>query len=71
MNHYLWKLAEQTGGVYLKIEDAHLLPDKINTVQDPVFVDTERDLWAHPLILITIVGLLGTEWFIRKRNGLV
>ena len=67
----LMELAEQTGGVYLKIEDAHLLPDKINTVQDPVFVDTERDLWAHPLILITIVGLLGTEWFIRKRNGLV
>lgn len=67
----LKELAEQTGGVYLTMENAHVLPDKINNVQNPVFVDTERDLWAHPLILITIVGLLGTEWFIRKRIGLI
>lgn len=72
LNEVLLKeLADQTGGVYLTIEDAHSLPEKIDTVQNPVFVDTERDLWAHPLILITIVGLLGTEWFIRKRIGLV
>ena len=67
----LKELTEQTGGTYLTMEDAHALPDKINTVQDSVFVDTQRDLWAHPLILIAIVGLLGTEWFIRKRIGLV
>ncbi|RKU20321.1 hypothetical protein C6501_00305 [Candidatus Poribacteria bacterium] len=67
----LKELTEQTGGVYLTMENAHMLPDKINNVQNPVFVDTERDLWAHPLILITIVGLLGTEWFFRKRIGLV
>ena len=67
----LKQLTDQTGGVYLNIEGAHTLPDKINTVQDSVFVDTESDLWAHPLILIVIVGLLGTEWFIRKRVGLV
>ncbi|MDE0316600.1 MAG: hypothetical protein OXM61_17075 [Candidatus Poribacteria bacterium] len=72
LNEVLLKeLAEHTGGVYLTIEDAHSMPEKIDTVQNPVFVDTERDLWAHPLILITIVGLLGTEWFIRKRIGLV
>ncbi len=67
----LKELTEQTGGVYLTIENAQSLSEKINNVQNPVFVDTERDLWAHPLILITIVGLLGTEWFIRKRIGLV
>lgn len=67
----LKQLTEQTGGAYLTIDDAHLLPDKINNVQNPVFVDAERDLWAHPLILIFVVGLLGTEWFIRKRIGLI
>ncbi len=72
LNELLLKeLTEQTGGAYLTVENAHMLPDKINNVQNPVFVDAERDLWAHPLILITIVGLLGAEWFIRKRIGLV
>lgn len=67
----LKELTEQTGGAYLTMENAHMLPDKINNVQNPVFVDAERDLWAHPLILLSVVGLLGTEWFIRKRIGLV
>lgn len=67
----LRELSEQTNGVYLNIENAHLLPEKIANVENPVFVDTKRDLWAHPLLLITIVGLLGSEWFIRKRMGLV
>lgn len=67
----LMTLAEQTAGAYVPIEDANSLHEKINTVQNPVFVDAERDLWAHPLVLIAVVGLLGTEWFIRKRIGLV
>ena len=66
----LKQLAEQTNGVYLTIDDADKLPDSINSEQKPVFVDEERDLWAHPLILIAVVGLLGTEWFLRKRTGL-
>lgn len=67
----LMELSEKTGGVYVNIEDAQNLHHKINVVQDPVFVDTERDLWAHPFILITVVGLLGAEWFLRKRIGLI
>ena len=67
----LKELATKTGGVYSIIDDAHSLPDKINIEQDPIFVDTQRDLWAHPIVLIAIVGLLGTEWFIRKRIGLI
>ena len=67
----LMELSEKTGGVYVNIEEAYNLSEKINVVQDPVFVDTERDLWAHPFILISVVGLLGAEWFIRKRIGLI
>ena len=66
----LKQLAGQTGGTYFTITDAETLPERIATVQNPVFVDAERDLWAHPLVLITVVGLLGTEWFLRKRIGL-
>ena len=66
----LRQLAEQTGGAYFAIADAQSLPENVANVQNSVFVDAERDLWAHPLILIAVVGLLGTEWFLRKRIGL-
>ena len=66
----LRQLASQTGGAYFAIANAAQLPENIAFVQDSVFVDTERDVWAHPLVLILVVGLLGTEWFLRKRNGL-
>ena len=66
----LKRLASRTGGAYFAIADAEQVLENIAIIQDPVFVDTERDMWAHPLILILVVGLLGTEWFLRKRNGL-
>ena len=66
----LKQLAGQTGGAYFTMADVESVPDNIANVQNPIFVDAERELWAHPLILITVVGLLGTEWFLRKRIGL-
>ena len=66
----LKQLTEQTGGAYFAIADAESLPENVVKVQNPVFVDAERELWAHPLVLIAVVGLLGTEWFLRKRIGL-
>ncbi|MXZ01170.1 hypothetical protein F4Y93_11185 [Candidatus Poribacteria bacterium] len=66
----LKRLASETGGTYFSIADAESMPKNIADVQNPVFVDEERDLWTHPLILLTVVGLLGTEWFLRKRIGL-
>ena len=66
----LKKLALETGGAYFPMRDAESLPENVTNVQNQVFVDAERELWSHPLILITVVGLLGTEWFLRKRIGL-
>lgn len=67
----LKQLAAQTGGAYFALTDADSLHDTIAGVQNPVFVEAEREIWAHPLILIIVVGLLGTEWFLRKRQGLI
>ena len=66
----LKQLAGQTDGAYFTMADAESLPENIANVQNPIFVDAERELWAHPLIFITVLGLLGTEWFLRKRIGL-
>ncbi|MDE0683897.1 MAG: hypothetical protein OXI63_13345, partial [Candidatus Poribacteria bacterium] len=66
----LKKLTSETGGAYFAMADAESLPENVVKVQNQVFVDAERELWSHPLILIMVVGLLGTEWFLRKRIGL-
>ena len=66
----LKKLASETNGAYFAIADAEALPENVAKIQNSVFVDAERELWSHPLILIMVVGLLGTEWFLRKRIGL-
>lgn len=66
----LKQLAAQTGGAYSKIADAESMLENIADVQHSIFVDAERELWAHPLVLLTVVGLLGTEWFLRKRIGM-
>ena len=67
----LREIAQQTAGVYLNIDSIDNLHEHIRTVKKPVFVDTQKDLWTNPLLLMIIVGFLGTEWFVRKRVGLV
>ena len=69
----MMQLAESTGGFYRPLagvnsaEFADLIPDQ----RKPVFEIVAHQLWDHPLILILAVGLLGAEWFLRKRRGLV
>ena len=67
----LKQLAAKTGGAYLPFAEASTLPEKINALQRPIFATEERDLWDTPLVLICVVALLGTEWLLRKRKGLV
>ena len=67
----LKQLASKTGGAYLTIDDVAALPEKINALQHPILATEERDLWDTPLVLICVVALLGMEWFLRKRRGLV
>ena len=67
----LKQLAAKTGGAYLPFAEASTLPEKINARQHPIFATEERDLWDTPLVLICVVVLLGLEWFLRKRRGMV
>ena len=66
----LKELTAKTGGAYFTMADTASVAENVADVQNPVFIDAERELWSHPLILIAVVGLLGTEWFLRKRIGL-
>lgn len=68
----LRKLAEFTGGRYLTLAGAATLPDEIRNasiirpLQGP-----RRSLWDSGWMLSLVALLLGTEWFVRRRNHLL
>ncbi|MFO8232814.1 MAG: hypothetical protein R6U20_09115 [Longimonas sp.] len=68
------QLADRTGGEVLFLDEADALPERVQA--HPSFTPTERTErtdWAlahaWPL-LVVVLGLLSTEWFLRKRQGL-
>lgn len=67
----LTALARRTGGAMLAPDDlldwaaSHPLP-----VRESVLAG-RLDLWASPWLLLPLLGLLGLEWALRKRWGLI
>ena len=68
------QLAARTGGEVLFLDEADALPARLQA--HPQFTPTERTnrsdwAFAHAWpFLVMLVGLLSTEWFLRKRQGL-
>ena len=64
-------LAEGSGGTYYTMEEAPQLVNQIPLVESATSKITDVDLWDMPLIFGLVIVLLGFEWFLRKRGGLV
>lgn len=67
----LTNLAEMSGGRYYPVAMADQLVDQITLVESATSQITDVDIWDMPLIFGLILLLLGLEWFLRKRGGLV
>ncbi|MDE0637110.1 MAG: hypothetical protein OXI43_14830 [Candidatus Poribacteria bacterium] len=67
----LTNLADMSGGKYYPVEAADQLVNQISLVESATSQITDIDIWDLPLIFGTILMLLGLEWFLRKRGGLV
>lgn len=64
-------LAEKTGGKYFHAEDFDskaLVPKK---TAKKIYSGPWIDLWDHPLLYGLLIFILVTEWFIRRRHGLI
>ena len=68
---FLKTLAEGSGGEYYSIEKAPQLVNQIPLVESATSKITDVDIWDIPLIFGAVIALLGFEWFLRKRGGLV
>ena len=64
-------LAEGSGGKYYPLEEASQLVYRIPLVESATSTITDVDIWDMPLIFGILLAMLGLEWFLRKRVGLV
>jgi len=66
-------LAEQTGGRYVRLEDAEPLPHWIEnaTVEKPPVPGPRASLWDNAGVLGLLTALLAAEWLLRRRNHLL
>ncbi len=68
---FLKNLADVSGGSYLHLSDISNLPASVREMSETYAFIRERGLWDNGIMLMIAVTLLGAEWFLRKRRGLV
>ena len=67
----LERLATQTGGQYWKPADLGKLPSRIPFSEAGVSIRETRDLWNLPVIFLVLVLLRFSEWWLRRKWGIV
>jgi hypothetical protein len=69
--HLLKQMAGLSGGHYFTIDDLPSLPQYIAGDERTTVIRREKDLWDMPLLLVLVIGLLGGEWFLRRKQDLI
>jgi hypothetical protein len=67
----LRRLAEASGGAFLRLDQIGSLPDKLSAARENRPQTTEYPLWDSPYLFLFVLGCLGGEWAMRKQFGLV
>jgi uncharacterized membrane protein len=66
----LQRIAEETGGRFYTPETVAGLPEDVKYAGRGVTTTEERELWHMPIVLMTLLGLVGAEWGYRRMVGL-
>jgi hypothetical protein len=66
----LRRIATETGGEFYTLDQVSMLPEALTYTDRGTVVQEERDLWDLPLFFFLLMGLLFTEWLVRRRKGL-
>jgi hypothetical protein len=67
----LERLATQTGGQYWKPADLDKLPNGIPFSEAGVTSRETKDLWNLPLVFLVLLLLRFSEWWLRRKWGIV
>jgi hypothetical protein len=63
-------LAAQTGGACVDIAQTTQIADRLKAATHEEQTYVERAFWDNRYFFFLILGLLGAEWFLRRREGL-
>ena len=66
----LQRLAEETGGRYVRSADVGLIPPLLQASRAVDGPPEFRDLWHGAWSLLAVIALLAAEWGLRRRVGL-
>lgn len=67
----LQQIASETGGAYLDIQESEELVDRLSVYSNGKVLGVNLPLWQSFPWFFAILLLLATEWWLRKRVGLV
>jgi len=67
----LRRIAEETGGRYYTLDQIDRLPEDLAVAGHGASMVETRELWDMPILFLLMLGLVGAEWGMRRRWGLV
>lgn len=67
----LRRIAKESGGAFLLPEELETLPDKFSFPAEFVTLKNEWEIWNRVPLLVFCIAVLATEWFVRKRKGML
>ena len=67
----LQQISYMTNGQYFTPQDAAKLEQLLSYEQRELLKSNQFEIWNKTFILVAIILLLSTEWFIRKRKGML
>ena len=66
------QLAETSGGAVISAGDVARLPEIVRRREAArELSDTRQSVWDHWWVMTGLLGLLGAEWWLRRREGLL
>ena len=67
----LQRLASQTGARYWRPQELSRLPGEIPISEAGITIRETKDLWDMPAVFLLMIGLLASEWLLRRKWGIV
>jgi uncharacterized membrane protein len=66
----LEQMASVSGGAFVREEDLHQLPEKMKGKMERMRSKLEVEIWSSPIYFLAMLGLVTTEWILRKVSQL-
>ncbi len=66
----LEQMASVSGGAFVREEDLYQLPEKMKGKMERMRSKLEVEIWSSPIYFILMLGLVSSEWILRKVSQL-